>query len=76
MKPKRNELLTVGELRSHLEGIPDEAVIFFGCESLRFNRIKRRGENFYQIEFSQLVCDDEDGNVYVDELPPSKPKRK
>ena len=59
------QLITVRELMSHLEGLPPEAEIFFGCESLEFHRVKMRGENYYQIEFNQTVYDDEEGNVIV-----------
>jgi hypothetical protein len=68
MKPTQDELMTVGELRRQLEGIPDGASIFFGCDSLRFYRVKQRGENYFQIEFSQPVYDDDEGNVYVTNL--------
>ena len=74
-KPKRDELLTVGELRQHLAGLPADAAICFGCESLTFLDINKRGDKFYQIVFNQIVSDDEDGNVYVNELPPSNSRR-
>ncbi len=45
--------LTAGELRSRLEGIPDDATITFGQFS--FNRVKKRGSNCYDIELSPLV---------------------
>lgn len=64
--PRPNSpLLTVGELRHHLEHLPADAPIFFGCESLRFYRVKKRG-NAYQIEFDQGVHDDDHGRVYVE----------
>lgn len=65
MRPTQDELMTVGDLRRELEGLPDNASIFFGCDSLRFYRIKMRGENYFQIEFNQTVYDDEQGRVYV-----------
>jgi hypothetical protein len=75
MNSTRHHLITVGQLRRRLEVLPEEAVLIFGCKALRFSDITRRGENLYQIEFSHLVCDDGDRNVYVDEVPPSKSKR-
>lgn len=57
--------MTVGELRRQLEGLPDDASIFFGCDSLRFYRVKQRGDKYFQIEFSQTVYDDEEGRVFV-----------
>ena len=69
MKPTKDKLLTVGELRRHLEGIPDDARIIFGCDSLQFYRIKPRGSDYYQIEFSQSVWDDDKGDVFVTNVP-------
>lgn len=65
MRRPESELMTAGELKAHLEGLPDDARIFFGCFSLEFYRVKKRGENLYQIEFNQTVSDDENGNVHV-----------
>ena len=65
MRPTPDELMTVGELREQLQGLPDDAKIFFGCESLAFFRIKKRGDNYYQIEFNQTVGDNEKGEVFV-----------
>jgi hypothetical protein len=66
MKPTQNELLTVAEFRRHLEGIPDDASISFGCNSLIFYRVKQRGNNCYQIEFNQSVYDNEKGEVFIE----------
>lgn len=64
-KPELDELMTAGELKSLLMNIPDDAKIFFGCFSLRYYRIKWRGDNLVQIEFDQTVYDD-DGKVYIE----------
>ena len=66
MKPKIEDLMTVGELKMHLSHLNDDDRIFFGCFLLEFLRIKNRGPNLIQIEFSQTVYDDEDGKVFVD----------
>lgn len=73
MRPTRDQLMTVGDLRRELDGLPDDATIFFGCDSLRFYRIKQRGENYYQIEFDQTVYDNDEGEVFIDNHLPLKP---
>ncbi|MCI5146484.1 MAG: hypothetical protein D3923_13390 [Candidatus Electrothrix sp. AR3] len=65
-KPKNEDLMTVGELKERLEGYSDDTKIFFGCNSLTFYRLKLRGEKFLQMEFTQTVYDDKEGNVYVE----------
>ncbi len=69
MKVTEDELMTVGGLRERLASLPSDARIFFGCHSLTFLRIKKRGDRLFQMEFSQNVHDDEDGNVHVDNPP-------
>ncbi len=64
MKPNDDELLTVGKLREWLKPFDDDSKLIFGCQSLRFYRVKDRG-TVVQIEFAQPVSDDEDGNVFV-----------
>jgi hypothetical protein len=66
MKPKIEDLMTVGELKRALEGAHDDDKVFFGCFSLQFYRTKYRGDNLLQIEFNQSVYDDETGKVYID----------
>lgn len=66
MRPTENQLMTVGQLKRQLAGLPDDGKIFFGCESLSFHRIKMRGDKYFQIEFNQTVYDDKEGNVFID----------
>lgn len=66
MKPQYDELMTIGELKRWLEGLPDDDKIFFGCESLKFYRIKQRGDGLHQIEFNQTVSDNANGEVFID----------
>lgn len=49
-----------------LRDMPDDAKIYFGCYSLEFFRLKWRGENLLQVEFSKPVYDNEKGEVFVD----------
>jgi len=73
MRPTQDELMTVGDLRREIEGLPDDASIFFGCDSLRFYRVKKRGNNYYQIEFNQTVYDNEEGEVFITNHLPQEP---
>jgi hypothetical protein len=50
MKEHRMKL---GELRERLKLYPDECEVTFGSGNLQFYRVKPRGENLIQIEFSQ-----------------------
>ena len=52
--------ITLGELRRQTDNLPDRTEIFFGSGDLSFNRVKRRGDDLYQIEFNELY-DVEDG---------------
>ena len=45
--------ITVGELRNRLKLYPDDYELSFGSGNLHFYRVKLRGENVVQIEFSQ-----------------------
>lgn len=65
-KLRDDELMTVGELKDRLNGFANDTKIFFGCKSLRFYRLKIRGEKILQLEFSQTVYDDENGKVYIE----------
>ena len=58
--------MTVGELRKALEIYPDDWQVIFGCEELEFFQTKKRGEKLVQIEFSQSVYTNSDGNIIVD----------
>lgn len=62
--PKKAPVITIGELRERLAGIPEHFTIDFG--GLTFYRIKRRDETHVQMEFGQSVYLDEAGNVVVD----------
>lgn len=57
--------MTVGELKSHFEGIPNDWQVIFGCEELEFYRVKQRGERLVQIEFNQTVYTS-DGKIIVE----------
>ncbi len=42
------------DLKRQICQLPDDADVFFGPNGeLSFNRVKRRGHNFYQIEFNE-----------------------
>lgn len=45
--------ITVGDLRRNLSMFPDEYEVTFGSGNLEFYRLKMRGTNIVQIEFSQ-----------------------
>jgi hypothetical protein len=65
MKIKDDDLLTVGELQERLHAFPPDYKIFFGTNSLQFYRLKLRGPGLVQLEFSQVVSEDEAGNVSI-----------
>lgn len=44
------------EFKDWVNGVPDDAELTFGV--LAFNRIKKRGANLYDVEFSPLVTFD------------------
>lgn len=58
--------ITVGELREHLKIYPDHYRLTFN--GLEFYRLKTRGPELVQVEFSQMVYLDDGGNVVVDNL--------
>lgn len=62
--PKTAPVITIGELRERLDGIPEHYTIDFG--GLTFYRIKQRSPTHYQVEFGQTVFLDDAGNVVVD----------
>ena len=66
MKRPKEDLMTVGELRDMLEGVPADTRIYFGCSALEFFRLKWRGEGLLQIEFNQTVWENDHGQVIVD----------
>jgi hypothetical protein len=47
--------ITVGQLRNHLKLYPDDFDLIFGGGNLKFYRVKLRGQNIVQIEFSQTT---------------------
>jgi hypothetical protein len=58
--------ITIGELKEHLAGYPDHYALDFS--GLQFYRLKQRGEEYVQLEFSQAVYLDKEGYVVVDNL--------
>jgi hypothetical protein len=65
MKIKDADLMTVGELLERLQAFSPDDKIFFGTNSLQFYRLKSRGPGLVQLEFSQIVSEDEVGNVSI-----------
>lgn len=64
-RPTRREppKISVRELRDALAPYPDDWELTFG--GLEFYRVKTRGENLVQIEFSQLVFLDKRGRLCI-----------
>lgn len=58
--------ITVGELRSQLEGIPDAWTVDFS--GLTFYRVKQRAPTHVQIEFNEVVYRDANGHLVVRDL--------
>lgn len=56
--------ITVAELIDHLRIFPDHYKIYFG--GLDFYRLKKRGDNFIQMEFNQPVYLNKQGLVVVE----------
>lgn len=56
--------ITVGQLKEQLKTFSDDMTLDFG--GLEFYRLKARGENLLQVEFSQTVYTDSSGNVIVE----------
>jgi len=57
--------LTIGELKEMLREWPESAEIQFSG-GLEFYRLKRRGEDLVQFEFSENVWRDSSGIWHVD----------
>ncbi|WP_368646694.1 hypothetical protein [Castellaniella ginsengisoli] len=51
-----DRILTVGELRSHLIGLPDDSVVSFSG-GLSFYRFKRWGDDEVVLEFGEPQAD-------------------
>lgn len=58
--------ITVGELIMHLQSYHTSDHLYMG--GLRFNRLKRRGEDLVQLEFEQQAYRDDAGDIVVDEI--------
>lgn len=65
MKIKDADLMTVGELQDRLQAFSPDDKIIFGTNSLQFYRLKSRGAGLVQLEFEQIVSEDEVGNVSI-----------
>lgn len=61
LKPRN---ITVKDLREQLQAFSDDDELYFG--GLIFDRLKSRGNNLVQMEFSQTVYQDTQGNVVVE----------
>ena len=59
--------MTVGELKKELDGIPDHWRITFGGV-LVFYRIKNRGEELVDVEFTDNFLKLDDGTVQIHQL--------
>ncbi len=46
--------MSIKEFKKEIAGLPDNAAIIFGTGDLCFYRVKRRGDNLYQIEFNEV----------------------
>jgi len=66
---KKSTTFTVGELRSHLEAIPDDTELVFE-HGLTFYRIAPRGDNLEQIEFNErfMVLEDTHIRIHADNM--------
>ena len=62
----KNPSITIGELKERLTIYPDHYTIDFS--GLDFYRLKQRGEDHVQVEFSQQVYLNSEGRVVVDSL--------
>lgn len=58
--------ITVGDLIDRLKIEDSDKPVIFGCEELKFFRVKNRGD-VIQIEFNQSVYRGADGRVVVDD---------
>jgi hypothetical protein len=52
--PSKEITISVKEFKRHIDGLPDNAKLIFGLGDLSLYRVKRRGEDLYQIEFNEL----------------------
>ena len=48
------ETIMVKELKRIIEDLPEDAKLYFGNGDLTFQRLKKRGDDLYQLEFDQL----------------------
>lgn len=51
---------TVGDLRRHLAGWPDDMELIFSDRGLDFYRLNDRGANLLQMEFNQTISKDKE----------------
>jgi len=51
---KEKKSMSIKEFKKVIAGLPDNAAIIFGTGDLSFYRVKRRGDNLYQIEFNEV----------------------
>ena len=58
--------MTIGELKKHLEGLPESHEITF-AGGLEFYRLKGRGGNLVNMEFNQSVYKTKEGKWVVDD---------
>ena len=63
---ERPALQTVGDLKRQLSIYPDDYEVDFS--GLDFYRLKQRGEELIQVEFSRQVYRGADGHVIVENL--------
>ena len=66
MPSKKPQTITVGMLREHLAVYPDHYEVDFS--GLEFYRLKQRGPELVQVEFSEQVYRDKTGRVVVESI--------
>lgn len=68
MAKEQERRITVRMLKEHLNSYKDDAELYFG--GLEFYRLKNRSSDglLVQVEFSQQVYRDKDGNVVIENL--------
>lgn len=66
MTARTPRTITVGILREHLAIYPDDYELDFS--GLEFYRLKQRGPELVQVEFSEQVYRDRSGRVVVENL--------
>lgn len=59
--------ITVGKLKLRLNTFPDDWELTFAGGALEFKQVKARGDALANVEFTQLIYRDENGDLIAED---------